>query len=283
MICNFNEVMKNAANGNYALAAFNVFGYEDAAAVIRAAEEMNAPILLATNKLAIDHMPVEYWGKLLRSLAEDANVPVSVHLDHAKDYETTARAIKSGYTSVMYDGSHLPFEENVRNTKEIVKMAHAFDVAVEAEIGKLSYVDLPSHDTEYTDPEEARAFAEQTETDWLAVSVGTVQRMQTQNAAIQFERLEAIQQLVDLPLVIHGSTGINDQDLRKLTNSKVAKLNIGTALRVAFGQALTEEVHHHPTEYDRLKLFQKPMDMVTAAAKHKLSILGFEKSINVTA
>jgi fructose-bisphosphate aldolase class II len=275
--------MKDAANNHQAIAAFNVFGYEDAAAVVRAAEQVNAPILLATNKLAIDHMPVEYWGKLLRSLAEDASVPVAVHLDHAKDYDITAKAIKSGYTTVMYDGSHLPFAENVRNTKEIVKMAHAFGVPVEGEIGKLSYVDIPGYETEYTDPEEAKEFAEQTGVDWLAVSVGTVQRMQKQQASIQFERLEAIQKNVNVPLVIHGSTGISDEDLRKLTTYQVAKVNIGTALRVAFGQALTEEIYKEPTQYDRLKLFQKPMDMVEQEAKRKLELLGFQATANATA
>ncbi|MHA6260206.1 class II fructose-bisphosphate aldolase [Sporosarcina sp. CAU 1771] len=271
----FREIMKDAANGDYALAAFNVFGYEDAAAIIEAAEEMNAPILLATNKLAIDHGTIVYWGKMLRSLADNASVPVSVHLDHAKDYQTVAQAIKSGYTSVMYDGSHLPFEENVANTREIVKMAQAFGIVVEAEIGKLSYMDIEGHETEYTDPEEAKLFAEQTDTDWLAVSVGTVQRMQTQDAVIQFDRLKEIEERIDLPIVIHGSTGISDADMKKLVKTNVAKLNIGTAIRLAFGQALSEEVKNNPNEYDRLKLFAAPMEMVKQEAKQKLSLLGF--------
>ncbi|WP_079474083.1 class II fructose-bisphosphate aldolase [Marinococcus halophilus] len=278
MICDFNNIMKKAAKGQYALAAFNVFGYEDAVSVVRAAEEMNAPILLATNKQAIDHMPVEHWGNLLRLLAEEASVPISIHMDHAKDYQTVARAIKSGYTSIMYDGSHLPFEENVKATKEITNMAHAFGIPVEGEIGKLSYDDLAGHKTEYTIPEEAEAFAAQTGVDWLAVSIGTVQRMQKQKAAVQFGRLEAIETLVNLPLVIHGSTGVEDAELKRLTDYNVAKLNIGTALRMAFGQTLTKEVQHLPEQYDRLKLFEKPMDKVKIVAKHKLNVLGFEDS-----
>ncbi|NGP43816.1 class II fructose-bisphosphate aldolase [Bacillaceae bacterium SIJ1] len=275
MIADFNKILNKAAQNNYALAAFNVFGYEDAHAVIQAAEDMNAPILLATNQAAIDHMPIQCWGRLLRSLAEDAHVPVSIHLDHAKDFQTVADAIHSGYTSVMYDGSHLPLHENIKNTKEITKMAHAFNVPVEGEVGKLSYEDIPGQETEFTDPEEAKIFVEETGVDWLAVSVGTVQRMAKQEAEIQFQRLKAIEQIVKTPLVIHGSSGVTNHDLKKLIQTKVSKLNIGTALRVAFGHSLANQVAASPQEYDRLKLFAEPMDRVKEEALNKLHLLGF--------
>ncbi|WP_281658618.1 class II fructose-bisphosphate aldolase [Halobacillus sp. Cin3] len=278
MICDFRDVVKQSSQTNYALAAFNVFGYEDAAAVVEAAEEMNAPILLATNKLAIDHMPVDYWGMLLRQLAVNAKVPVSIHLDHAKSYEITAKAIQSGYTSVMYDGSHLPLEENIRNTKEIARMAHAFDVAVEGEVGQLSYQDIPGNQTVYTNSDEALVFVQQTNVDWLAVSVGTVQRMSAQEASIQFELLDEIDYKVRTPLVIHGSTGIKDEDLERLVRTSVSKMNIGTALRKAFGYSLQEEVQKAPHEYDRLKLFEKPIEMVKQEALRKLELLGFKRA-----
>jgi fructose-bisphosphate aldolase class II len=274
MLVSTKEILEQAAQKDCAIAAFNVFGYEDAIAVVRAAEELNAPVILATNKVAIEHMPIEYLGKLLCSIAEDAKVPVAVHLDHGKDYETVAKAIRSGYTSVMYDGSQLPLDGNIKTTQEIARLARAFGVPLEAGIGAVGYSD-PSINVKaiYTEPEEAKIFAEQTGVDFLAVAVGTLHRMETQTAEIQYDRLEAIQDLIDTPIVIHGSTGLPDQDLVKLAGYKVAKVNVGTALRMAFGNSLREEMEKNPTQFDRIALFQRPMIEVQEEAKKKMRIL----------
>lgn len=275
MLGDFKKIVDDAAKRDYIIIGFNIFGYEDAVSVVRAAEEINAPVLLLTNKLAIEHMPVEYWGKLLRAIAVDAQVPVGVHLDHTSDYNLVVRAIMSGYTSVMYDGSQLPLEDNIRNTKEIVKFAHACGVLVEGEIGSVPYIDIPGKAKDiYTDPGEAKAFAENTGVDWLAVAIGTVHRMQSQQANIQYNRLEAIQKVVNTPLVIHGSTGITDDDLQILRNYRIGKINMGTALRIAFGNSLFDEITKNPKEYDRINLFKKPMFEVREEAKKKMKILG---------
>lgn len=277
---NFNGIVEKAADSNYSIIGFNIFGYEDAIAVVRAAEEINAPILLMTNKLAVEHMPVEYWGKLLGSIAEDAKVPVSVHLDHAKEYELAVRAIMSGgFSSVMYDGSKLPLEENIAKTKEIVKLAHSCGVLVEGEIGSVAYSDIDNNvKNVYTDPKEAKLFAEKTGVDWLAVSIGTVHRLQNQKAVIQYDRLKSIQKEVNVPLVIHGSSGIKDKDLSKLSTMKIGKFNVGTALRLAFGNELKNSVNENPEEFDRLKLFKQPMIKTQEAAKNKMKIVGFNKN-----
>ncbi|MFZ5967555.1 MAG: class II fructose-bisphosphate aldolase [Bacillota bacterium] len=275
MLVNLNKALEGIAEKKCAIPGFNVFGYEDAIAVVRAAEELNAPVILMTNKVAVSHMPIEYLADLLCSIADDAKVPVCVHLDHATECDLVSRAIKSGFTSVMYDGSQLPLRENIRNTKEIVEFAHTCGVSVEAEIGSVGY-NAPDVQAKavYTDPEEARIFAEETGVDALAVAVGTLHRMETQEAVIQFDRLEAIQKLVDIPLVIHGSTGITDTDLQKLITYRVAKVNIGTALRMAFGKALREEMNKNPNEFDRIKLFKTPMLKVQEEAKKKMELLG---------
>ena len=274
MLVNFKTMINEAVDKDYAIAGFNVFGYEDAVAVVRAAESLNAPVMLMTNKVAVDHMPVEVLAAILCKVAEQAKVPVCVHLDHAKELGLIARAIKAGYSSVMYDGSQLPLEENIKNTQEVVKFAHACEVSVEAEIGSVGYSDQPGHEKSvYTEPSEAEKFAEETGVDALAVAIGTVHRMQVQNANIQFDRLKAIQQVVKMPLVIHGSTGITDEDLQKVASCRVGKINIGTALRLVFGNVLREEMNKDPEAFDRIKLFQKPMEKVEQEAKHKMLLL----------
>ncbi|GIN71562.1 fructose-bisphosphate aldolase [Bacillus sp. J14TS2] len=276
MLAKLNEVLKDTLTHNYAIPAFNVFGYEDAIAVIAAAEEINAPVILATNKVAIEFIPITILGKMLIGLAEEASVPVVVHLDHGKDYQTVAQAIDVGYSSVMYDGSLLPFEENVRSTKKIVELAHGFGIPVEAEIGSVGYSDQAGMKGALTDPEEAAAFAKQTNVDALAVAVGTVHRMEQQVASLQFDRIEQIESLVNVPLVMHGSTGIPDDELRKLPYTQFGKVNIGTAIRMAFGKALKYEIVANPDIFDRLKLFEAPIEAVKQEALKKMRLLNLE-------
>src|SRR5690625_4971102 len=258
----------------YAVPAFNIFGYEDAKAVVGAAEELNAPVILATNKVAIAHMPIHILGTMLTQLAEDAHVPVVVHLDHGNDYDTVAQALKAGYSSVMYDGSQLPLVENIKRTREIVQMAHAFDIPIEAEIGSVGYTD-PSMGMKHTltDSEEAKQFAEETGVDALAVAVGTLHRMEEQTAEIRYDLIAEIEKVVDVPLVLHGSTGVPDADLQKITETHFGKVNIGTALRMAFGHSLRDQMTDDPAVYDRMDLFPGAMAAVKEVAKEKIKLL----------
>jgi fructose-bisphosphate aldolase class II len=274
MLVTLNDAVKTYVTSNGAVAAFNVFGYEDAAAVIHAAEELHLPVILATNRAALDHMPVALIGGMLTKLAEQASVPVCVHLDHGKDLEAVIRAIHAGYTSVMYDGSQLPLEDNISRTRDIVRFARAGGIPVEAEIGSVGYSDPTLKVKAFmTDPEEARIFVEATEVDALAVAVGSLHRMERQNADIRFDLLQEIERQVKTPLVIHGSTGIRDDDLARLAATRVAKVNIGTALRMVFGRTLREEVEQQPDEFDRIRLFSKPMERVKEEAKQKMRLL----------
>ncbi len=278
MLVNMKKIVEDAAKSDYAVPGFNVFGYEDAAAIVAAAEEVNCPVILMTNRDAVAHMPFDILGGILKGVAANAKVPVCVHLDHGKTFEEAVQAIKAGYTSVMYDGSQLPLEENIKNTKEIVRMAHAVGVTVEAEIGSVGYDDPSIQATAiYTEPEEAKQFADETGVDALAVAIGTLHRMQTQAAKIQYDRLDKIQELTNIPIVIHGSTGIVDEDLQKLVKYRVAKINIGTALRMAFGYKLRETIENNPEEFDRIKFFKEPMEAVKKAAKEKMLLLGLGK------
>lgn len=274
MICNMKTIIKEAANSNYIVPGFNVFGYEDAIAVVRAAEELNKPSLLMINKLAADYMPIEYWGKLLRAIAEDAKVPISVHLDHCKNFDLIIRAIKSGFSSVMYDGSQLPIEENIKRTKEITKVAKVFDVSVEGEIGSVPYADIPGHAKDLlTKVDDAVRFTTETNVDWVAVAIGQVHRLQHTKSEINFDILKEIQNNISKPIVIHGGSGIKETDLIKMTKYKVGKINVGTSLRMAFGEELKHQVIKNPEEFDRIKLFSEPSKAVIEVTKKMFNIL----------
>ncbi len=274
MLVNFNAILPDAAKGEYIVPGFNIFGYEDARAVIEAAEELSSPVILTTNRDMVRHMEVKYLGPLLTGMARDAAVPVCVHLDHTYDFDTIFKAIKAGYTSVMYDGSQLSLEENIRNTRYIADVAHAFDVTVEGEIGSVPYPDRDDIKSIYTDPGDAERFARESGVDAMAVAVGTFHKLQTQTAEIQYDRLGEIENRTEVPLVIHGTTGIPDDDLGRLSGTRVAKMNIGTALRMAFGHTLREEMAARPEAFDRLELFQRPMREVKRAAVEKMRLLG---------
>ncbi|WP_105619272.1 class II fructose-bisphosphate aldolase [Vallitalea okinawensis] len=277
MLVNMKEMLSLAAKSDKAVPGFNVFGYEDAKMVIEAAEEINAPVILMTNKDAVEHMNVKYYAALFSAMGKDAKVPVCIHLDHAKNLEIIEEAIEGGYTSVMYDGSQLPFEENMANTVKAVEMAKKHDVSVEAEIGSVGYSD-PNIKAKavYTEPSEAKEFAETTGVDALAVAVGTLHRMQVQNAEVQYDRLAEIEELTSVPLVIHGSTGLKDEDLAKIAKTNVGKVNIGTALRMVFGHTMRDEINNNPDEFDRLKFFKEPMKEVKKVILNKYAILGYK-------
>ncbi|MBC8585691.1 class II fructose-bisphosphate aldolase [Youxingia wuxianensis] len=274
MLVNLTDMFSQ--HGNYAIAAFNVFGYEDAVSVIRAAEEVNEPVILMVNRDAARHMPLDILGPILTTLAKQAKVPVDVHLDHSVDLESIAKAVDAGFTSVMFDGSQLSFEENVDKTLKTIALARPKNISVEAEIGSVAYSD-PSIQAKmiYTEPEEALRFYQATQVDCLAVSVGTVHRMVVQEAKLQFDRLEKLKNTVEVPLVIHGSTGVPDADLTKLSRYGARKINIGTCLRMAFGRTLRKCMEENPEEFDRIKLFQEPMKAVQQAAKQKIQLLKY--------
>ncbi len=267
MLSNLKNEINFAAKNKFAIAGFNVFGVEDSLAVVKAAEEMNVPTLFMINKLAVEYMPVENWAGMLLPIAENAKIPVSLHLDHCKDYETVIRAIKAGFTSVMYDGSQLSVEENIKNTNDIARVAKIFNVSVEGEIGSVPYADIPGHAKDIiTLPEELKTYAQESHADWIAIAIGQIHRLQGEKSNINFEQFDRLKTTTSKPLIIHGGTGIKEEDLHKLCSENIGKVNFGTSLRVAFGEALRIEVAQNKKEFDRLKLFKVPADAVKQAA-----------------
>ena len=274
MLCSLQEVLRIAVERGQGLAAFNVYGFEDAYPVVKAAEELHSPVVLMTNKAAVDYMGVGLLATLLLRIARNSTTQVCVHLDHGTNVSVIREAIEEGYTSVMFDGSQLPFDQNVAITKEVVRMAHARGISVEAEIGAVGFSD-PSIEfvARYSNADEAKLFQEQTGVDALAVAVGTVHRMEEQGVALRFDLLQDIADKVPAPLVIHGASGVTDEDLAKLIAFGARKINLGTVLRIAFGRALRNQLTQHPNEYDRIKLFPACMKAVHSKAWQKIALL----------
>ncbi len=268
------EILPAANAERSAVAAFNVFSLEEAVCVADVAESLGRPVVLMTNKDVIRRIPVEIFGPALRAVAASVRVPVVVHRDHTYPAETVYRAIRGGYTSVMFDGSQLPFEENVVQTRRIVEVAHACGVSVEGEIGSVAYNESANtirH--ELTEPETAARFCAETGVDAVAVSVGTVHKLTEKRAAVDHDLLRRIAAETSVPLVIHGSSGVPDEDLIAMARGPVAKFNIGTILRRAWGETLREELAARPQEFDYLTLTQAPLEALKRAAREMITLL----------
>lgn len=271
------DYVAQAAQRRRIVAGFNVFGYEDAQAVIRAAERADAPVLLMLNRDARAVMAIEHWAALLNSLAESSRVPVGIHLDHCTEIKTIIRAIDAGFTSVMFDGSHFPITENVKITQEVAQHAHKKNIFLEAELGTVPYSDIGETKINLTNPEEARKMQEQTQVDWLAVSVGNIHRLANRKVSIQFPVLQQIEDSCQLPLVIHGASGVKDEEISQLKKTRVGKMNFGTVLRKTFGSCLRSEMREKPDEFDRLRLFRDPIAQVEEQAFHIIHMLWQEE------
>ena len=275
MKVSLNNVLPRALQQGYAVPCFNVFGYEDAVAVIRAAEAERAPVILATNKEMTEFMGAPQAASMLGLLAEAASVPVCVHLDHCYEVEAVKVAIDAGYSSVMFDGSQLPLDENISKTRIIADYAAQHGVSVEAEIGSVPYSSGRDHiKSELTDPAQANRLATESGADAIAISVGNIHRLQEASSSISFDRVDQIENVVTQPLVIHGTSGINDEDVKKLSSMRVCKFNIGTTLRMAFGQSLRNCLQQHPDEFDRLTIFNQIMPAVEKEATRNIRLLG---------
>jgi len=278
MLVNLATILAPAVSGGYGVAAFNVFGFEDAQAVIDAAEETGAPVILAASLDFVRFMPVELIAAMFRTLALAAKVPVCAHLDHAYEIESVLRAIDAGFTSVMYDGSPLPLDQNIAGTRRVVTHAHAADCSVEGEIGSVPYAEGRDHiKSELTEVASAVRLATESGLDALAVSIGNVHRLKRPGATIDFDRLSAIEREVSVPLVIHGTSGIFEADLARLAQTRVAKFNIGTTLRQSFGKGLRAALAHHPERFDRLEIMREVTPVMSREAVRMIRLLGWHR------
>ncbi|MBY5947778.1 class II fructose-bisphosphate aldolase [Photobacterium rosenbergii] len=274
MLVSLKELLPQAAESDYAVPCFNVFGYEDACAVVEAAEAVGKPVILACNKDVADFYGVETAAAMLLPLAHNSSVPVCLHLDHTYDEDVVYRALKAGFSSVMFDGSQLPLDENIARTRAVVDVAHALGASVEGEIGSVPYEEGRDHiKSIYTEPEDALRFAKESGADCVAISVGNVHRLTEPTCTIDFGRLDRIANMVDIPLVIHGTSGIRDEDMQELKRTRVSKFNIGTCLRQALGHNLRDFMNAEPQKFDRIYFMRKAMPFVKEEAIRNFELL----------
>lgn len=231
MFVNMRDLLKDAQKGNYAVGSFSVANMEMVLGVLKAAEELNAPVILQIAEVRLKQSPLELIGPLMVAAAKNAKTPVAVHFDHGKTKEKINQALEIGFTSVMFDGSHLPLEENISQTLDIIKAAREYGAAVEAEIGCVGGSEDGSEDIAIncTKPEDAVRFAEETGVDALAIAIGNAHGNYKSTPKLRFDILEECARLVSAPLVLHGGTGISPEDFVKCSKTGIKKINIATA------------------------------------------------------
>jgi len=267
------DVLSPALEGGWAVPGFVCLGWEDARAYVEAAEAERAPVILQAGPGARAHMPLQVWGAMLRELAQGAAVPVVVHLDHGASVEECRAAVEAGFSSVMFDGSRLPLDDNIALTAEVARMAHAAGVSCEGEVGFVGYAGGAA--STGTDPEEAARFVRETGVDALAVSVGNLHLSRQEGAGLDLARIRAIEAATGVALVIHGGSGVPRAERPALASgTRVCKVNIGTELRQVFGQALRDAVNRDPARFDRLEILRETEGPVTEAARAVIRDLG---------
>ena len=263
------EVLGPALRDGYAVAGLVTLGWEDMRAYVAAAEAEAVPVILQAGPSCRAHTPLPVLGAMFRHLAEAASVPVVAHLDHGYSDAECREAIGSGFTSVMFDGSRLPLEENIAQTAAIAAMAHGAGVSCEGEIGFVGYAG--GEDSAGTDPAEAARFARETGVDAMAVSVGNTHLQQGREGGLDEARIRAIEALCDVPLVIHGGSGVPLAQRRSLARgSRICKFNIGTELRMVFGRELRAVVARDPDRFDRVAILSELHDPLVAATRDVL-------------
>jgi len=272
------SLLDKAEAGGYAVGAFNCNNMEIVQAIVAAAEAERSPVIIQASQGAIKYAGLDYIVGLCEVAARKATVPIALHLDHGTDLEQVIKCIVGGFTSVMYDGSSKPFEENVAMTKKVVEIARAAGVSTEAELGKVGGVEddikVDEREAMMTDPEEARRFVELTGVDSLAVAIGTSHGQYKFPPKLDFERLKKIKSLVDVPIVLHGSSGVPEEDLVKAISLGVRKVNIDTNIREAFCSALRKAADENPKEIDPRKLLKPAREAMIEVIREKIRIFG---------
>ena len=260
------DVLQPALNGGFAVGGLFTLGWEDMRAYVNAAEAEGLPVILQAGPSCRANTPLPILGKMFRTLAETVSVPVVAHLDHGYTFEECQEALDSGFTSLMYDGSRKPLAQNIDETARIAEIAHAAGISCEGEIGFVGYSE--GENSLGTDPEEAAIFARESGVDAMAISVGNVHLQQNHEGGLDEVRIRAIEALTEVPLVIHGGSGVPlEQRQRLARTSKVCKFNIGTELRLGFGKSIRQILADDSEVFDRIQILKQVEPDLQAAAQ----------------
>lgn len=271
-------LLQDAKAGGYAVGAFNCNNMEIVQAIAAAAEAEKAPVIMQASQGAIKYAGIEYIVAMANVAASMVNVPVALHLDHGTSFEQVMRCIRSGFSSVMIDGSKHTLEENIRLTQQVVAAARPVGVSVEAELGKIGGTEDDIHvdeaDAFFTDPEEAKTFVQQTEVDALAIAIGTAHGRYKGVPKLDFVRLQKIRSLVDIPIVLHGSSGVPGEAIKEAISLGVCKVNIDTNIREAFVDRCRQVIADKPDEIDPRKILGPAREAAVELIREKIRLFG---------
>ena len=270
------EMLKRAQKGGYAVGAFNVENMEMAQAVIQAAVEMGAPVMVQTTPSTVKYAGLDLYYANVAALAQKAPVPVALHLDHGSSFELAMQAVRAGYTSIMIDGSHRVFEENIALTRRVVEAAAPNGLPVEAELGKVGGKedDLDGGSGGYTVPEEAAEFVRRTGVSSLAVAIGTAQGVYKGAPKLDVERLKEIRKLVEIPLVLHGASGLSDESVQECIREGICKVNFATELRIAYSGGVKAVLAENPDVFDPKVYGKAGRERVKELVKNRIAVCG---------
>lgn len=273
MLVNLNDVLRPAQQSHYAVGLFNTTDTDMLQAAIEAAEEMRAPIIIGTAQVLLPYGELQLIAPSVIAAAKRAKVPVVVHYDHGLTFDRCMEALQLGFTSVMYDASAKPYAQNIQETREIVRIAHAFGATVEGEIGHVGNADGsdPAGDDRYTTVAEAMDYRNDTGVDALAIAIGTAHGAYKTAPKLSFDRLREIREKVDTPLVLHGGSGLTDEDFRKAVQGGIAKVNIFTDLCLA-GMEAERQALEQGMEYLPARNLKK--DAIREAVMQKMALFG---------
>jgi len=271
------KLLLDAQEGCYAVGAFNVENMEMVQAVVAAAEELCAPVILQTTPSTLKYADVDFFYANVKTAAEKSAVPVVMHLDHGNSFDLAMQAFRAGYTSIMIDGSPKPFSENVQVTRAVANACHPAGIPVEAELGKVGGKEddlIGGEGNPYTDPREAQAFVEATGVDFLAVAIGTAHGVYKGVPRLDLDRLREIRAIVSIPLVLHGTSGVPDDTVRACIARGICKVNYATDLRIAFTKGVSAYLKEHPDAFDPKKYNAQGREEVKQYVMEKIKVCG---------
>lgn len=278
MLVSGKEILQHAHENNYGVGAFNVNNMEIVQAIIEAAEETKSPVILQASQGGLQYAGVEYIAELGKVAARNASVPVAIHLDHGTDFEQVVKCVRHGFTSIMIDGSKHDFEENIAITNKVLEVCEPIGVSVEAELGKIGGTEdditVAEKDATFTDPQEAKEFVERTGVDSLAIAVGTAHGVYKGKPELDFDRIKIIKETLNMPLVLHGSSGVAAEDIQKAVSLGINKINIDTDLRLAFSKAIHDFVAENPDVIDPRKIIGPAREAMKEKVKEKMILFG---------
>lgn len=273
------EILAHAKEEQYAVGGFNFNGYEDAQGLVDGAVEKKSPIILMASMGACKYMGIHQIAGLIKGIAKTVHIPICLHLDHATDYDLIKEAIRAGFTSVMIDASAKDYETNIRESKAIVDFAKAYNCSVEAELGKVGgkeeHIEVKMEDETFTNPQVVPRFVEETGIDALAIAFGSVHGFYKSEPKLDFPRLKQIAELTTCPLVLHGGTGISEEDFRRCIQMGITKINVGTEFKATYTNTLRKMCAQLPiTEVDPRKFMEPIKKACAEGVKVKIDIFG---------